>query len=81
MGMLKLRMILSVPTEFEDNDEQLPPETEQVSQEQSGDSAGYKEESIRPGWPCSIYNLSFLLVSIMNCILFCMFLLYLKNEL
>nr|XP_013031057.2 adenylate kinase 9 isoform X4 [Anser cygnoides] len=32
---------------FEDNNEQLPPETEQVSQEQSGDSAGYKEESIR----------------------------------
>ncbi|XP_029863231.1 adenylate kinase 9-like isoform X2 [Aquila chrysaetos chrysaetos] len=31
--------------EFEDNDEQLPPETEQMPQKQSTDSAGYKEES------------------------------------
>nr|XP_009932576.1 PREDICTED: adenylate kinase 9 [Opisthocomus hoazin] len=31
--------------EFEDNDQQLPPETEQVPQKQSSDSAGYKEES------------------------------------
>ncbi|XP_010120315.1 PREDICTED: adenylate kinase 9-like, partial [Chlamydotis macqueenii] len=31
--------------EFEDNDEQLPPETEQMSQKQSSDSAAYKEES------------------------------------
>ncbi|XP_029863232.1 adenylate kinase 9-like isoform X3 [Aquila chrysaetos chrysaetos] len=30
---------------FEDNDEQLPPETEQMPQKQSTDSAGYKEES------------------------------------
>ncbi|XP_010281634.1 PREDICTED: adenylate kinase 9-like, partial [Phaethon lepturus] len=31
--------------EFEDNDEQLPPETERIPQKQSSDSAGYKEES------------------------------------
>ncbi|KAM7117549.1 adenylate kinase 9 [Ciconia maguari] len=31
--------------EFEDNDEQLPPESEQMPQKQSSDSAGYKEES------------------------------------
>ncbi|XP_009957843.1 PREDICTED: adenylate kinase 9, partial [Leptosomus discolor] len=31
--------------EFGDNDEQLPPETEQMPQKQSSDSAGYKEES------------------------------------
>nr|XP_009488876.1 PREDICTED: adenylate kinase 9-like [Pelecanus crispus] len=31
--------------EFEDNDEQLPSETEQMPQKQSSDSAGYKEES------------------------------------
>ncbi|XP_074903127.1 adenylate kinase 9 [Buteo buteo] len=31
--------------EFEDNDEQLPLETEQMPQKQSTDSAGYKEES------------------------------------
>ncbi|KAM6271701.1 adenylate kinase 9 [Spheniscus humboldti] len=30
---------------FEDNDEQLPPETEQMPQKQFSDSAGYKEES------------------------------------
>lgn len=76
-----MNKVTSVPTEFEDNAEQLPPETEQVSQEQSGDSAGRNEESNRTGWPCSIYNLSFLLVSSMNCILFCKFLISLKNEL
>lgn len=76
-----MNKVTSVPIESEDDDERLPPETEQVSQEQSGDSAGHKEESNHTGWPCSIYNLSFLLVSIMNCIIFWKFLLYLKNEL
>ncbi|KAM6084508.1 adenylate kinase 9 [Theristicus caerulescens] len=33
---------------FEDNDEQLPPETEQMPQKQSSDSAVYKEESKLP---------------------------------
>lgn len=58
-----MNKVTSVPIESEDDDERLPPETEQVSQEQSGDSAGHKEESNHTGWPCSIYNLSYLLVS------------------
>lgn len=45
MSLLKLLMILFVPTEFEDNDEQLSPETEQMPPKQSSDSADYKEES------------------------------------
>lgn len=63
MGLLKLLIILFVPTEFEDNDEQLPPQTEQMPQKQFSDSAGYKEEPKPTGWPCSTYNLSYLLVS------------------
>lgn len=66
MAWLKLLMISFVPTEFEDNDEQLPPETEQMPQKLSTDSASYKEESKPTGWPCSAYNLSYL-ASIKNC--------------
>lgn len=70
MGLLKLLMVLFLPTEFEDNVEQLPPETEQTPQKQSSDSAVYKEESKPRGWPCSIHNHSYLLVSRIVCLPF-----------
>lgn len=70
MGLLKLFVILFVPTEFEDNNEQLPPETEQTLQKKHSDSADYKEESNPTGWPCSIYNLSYLITSRIVCLPF-----------
>lgn len=51
--LLKVLMVVLVPAESEGNDEQLPPENEQVPQKQPSDPAGYEEESKPTGRLCS----------------------------